>query len=601
MVAKLFTKPFGVAGDKTPIPDDTQVDGTVSYQTGFGADYERQLGVDPAAKNIGRQTFNELMFDATTSLQEMQAGFGTSPYSLALAQSLPGGGYPKGALIPRLAGDGFWLCTVAANTSNPDTGGAGWIQIAAQGSFYAIDTGVANAYSCVFSPALTARSEVQPLTVRIKFTNTGASTINDGLGTVPLVGLAQAALQGGEVAANGIAVLQWVAAINSYVVVYATGGAVQVASATKSLQAVNAGQIQAQNVTAFNTTGTATAQILSPVPASLAYSANQRFNVTFNTTSGVAPTINVSGLGAKNIKQYDATGAKVAAFFAANQNSDIVYDGTDFVMLDPLPSSFGVTPPQFDNSNKLATTAFMQGVGLQFSSYVALGVSTTLTAASHAGAMIVGNSASAINATLPLSSTMPARTAIKFWNFLPGVMTVVAAGADVIYSPSGATSFPMQQGACVTLVSTGSGAWLAVDSNQQATESFIGAAKIATTTKATTGLDDTDIMTALKTKQAIAAFDSKCIGDGQTWQDLTASRALSTTYTNSTGRTIGVMYEGISSSSASACVLNINGSLIRGGVAPATLQTGSGVFLVPNGATYLASGITTMSKWWELK
>lgn len=337
MVAKLFTKPFGVAGDKTPIPNGTQVDGTVSYETGFGADYERQLGVDPAAKNIGRQTFNELMFDVTTGLQEMQAGFGTSVYSLTLAQALPGGGYPKGALIPRLAGDGFWLCTTAANTSNPDTGGAGWVQIAAQGSFYAIDTGIANAYSCAFSPALTARSEVQPLAVRIKFTNTGASTINDGLGTVPLVGLAQSALQGGEVVANGVAALQWVAAISSYVVVYATGGSLQAQAATKSLHAVNAGQIQAQSIVAFATTGTATAQVLTPTPAITSYVANQRFNVTFNIASGVNPTINISGQGQKSLKQYDYTGAKVAATFVAGQNSDIVYDGTDVILLDPLP------------------------------------------------------------------------------------------------------------------------------------------------------------------------------------------------------------------------------------------------------------------------
>lgn len=340
MVAKLFTKPFGVAGDKTPIPNGTQVDGTVSYETGFGADYERQLGVDPAAKNIGRQTFNELMFDATTSLQEMQAGFGTSVYDLALAQALPGGGYPKGALIPRLAGDGFWLCTVAANASNPDTGGAGWVQVAMpQGSFYAIDTGVANAYSCVFSPALTTRSETQPLTVRIKFTNTGASTVNDGLGTVPLVGLAQAPLQGGEVAANGVALLQWVAAISSYVIVYATGGSLQVQAATKSQQAVNANQIQSQSVTAFTTTGTATAQVLTPIPAISGYVALQRFNVTFNVASGLNPTINVSGQGAKSLKQYDSAGNKVAAVFAANQNSDVVYDGTDCILLDTLPPS----------------------------------------------------------------------------------------------------------------------------------------------------------------------------------------------------------------------------------------------------------------------
>lgn len=263
-------------------------------------------------------------------------------------------------------------------------------------------------------------------------------------------------------------------------------GAVDAVGASQFFDALQAlKQIQAG--TAFTTAGSAGALTLAPTPAISAYSAPLRLRVKFSQASTGTDTINVSGLGAKILKQYDATGAKIPAVFAVGQLADVEYDGTDFVILDQLPSSSGVTPPHFDNSNKLATTAFMQGVGLQFSSYVALGVSTTLTAASHAGAMIVGNSASAINATLPLSSTMPARTAIKFWNFLPGVMTVVAAGADVIYSPSGATSFPMQQGAYVTLVSTGSGAWLAVDSNQRASEALVGISRFATLAEVVSG------------------------------------------------------------------------------------------------------------------
>lgn len=92
--------------------------------------------------------------------------------------------------------------------------------------------------------------------------------------------------------------------------------------------------IQEQKYTGFTTTGTATAQVLTPTPAIPAYSVYQRFNVTFNVASGASPTINVSGRGAKSVKQYDGSGAKVAAVWAAGQISDIVYDGTDWVMLD---------------------------------------------------------------------------------------------------------------------------------------------------------------------------------------------------------------------------------------------------------------------------
>lgn len=113
---------------------------------------------------------------------------------------------------------------------------------------------------------------------------------------------------------------------------------------------------QQQIGVAFTTTGTATAQVLTPTPAIPAYSVYQRFNVTFNTVSGANPTINVSGLGAKSLKQYDSTGAKVAAVFAANQNSDIVYDGTDWVLLDPLPpASSGGIQGAFSNLKVSAT------------------------------------------------------------------------------------------------------------------------------------------------------------------------------------------------------------------------------------------------------
>lgn len=92
----------------------------------------------------------------------------------------------------------------------------------------------------------------------------------------------------------------------------------------------------------FATTGTATAQILTPFPAIPGYAIGQRFNVTFNVGSGLNPTINVSGRGARALKQYDALGAKVPAVFVAGQNGDIVNDGTDFVLIDQLPPSSGL-------------------------------------------------------------------------------------------------------------------------------------------------------------------------------------------------------------------------------------------------------------------
>jgi len=103
-----------------------------------------------------------------------------------------------------------------------------------------------------------------------------------------------------------------------------------------------------QTNTAFTTTGVAPNFVLTPSLPVTAYAANQRFRVNFNVAGSGANAINVSALGNKLLKQYDGTGAKVAAVIAANQLADIEYDGVDFVILDPLP----VTAPSIQGAFK---------------------------------------------------------------------------------------------------------------------------------------------------------------------------------------------------------------------------------------------------------
>lgn len=205
---------------------------------------------------------------------------------------------------------------------------------------YALDTGAVNACAATFFPAIT--SLVDGLTLRFKAanSNTGASTFSpNGISAAPIVGGNHAALQGGEIAATGDVWVQWNSSIGggSWVLVESSGGGLQVAPATKSQHAISASQAQAQSVTAFASGGVSTALTLTPVPAITAYAANQRFRVKFGLASTGTDTLNVSGLGAKSIKQYDSSGAKVAAVFAANQLADVEYDGTDWVLLDQLP------------------------------------------------------------------------------------------------------------------------------------------------------------------------------------------------------------------------------------------------------------------------
>lgn len=136
MVAKTFLIPFAVGGDRTPpIPDAQQSDGSVSYTTGYGADYEKQLGVDPAAKNIERTGYNSVLNEITVALQELQSGLGLPTFSTTFAARLPGGGYPRAAVVPRADGAGYWINQLAGvNNTDPTVSASGWYPLSVSGA-----------------------------------------------------------------------------------------------------------------------------------------------------------------------------------------------------------------------------------------------------------------------------------------------------------------------------------------------------------------------------------------------------------------------------------------------------------------------------------
>lgn len=72
MTTKFFKYSFAEAGDTTPIPNDIQPGGEVSYPAGFTEDYELPLDSDPDALPIPRPEFNSLMNDVTGAIQQLQ-------------------------------------------------------------------------------------------------------------------------------------------------------------------------------------------------------------------------------------------------------------------------------------------------------------------------------------------------------------------------------------------------------------------------------------------------------------------------------------------------------------------------------------------------
>jgi len=90
------------------------------------------------------------------------------------------------------------------------------------------------------------------------------------------------------------------------------------------------------------------------------------------------------------------------------------------------------------------------------------------------------------------------------------------------------------------------------------------------------------------------------IGYGQTWQNVTGSRAANTTYTNSTGKPIEVW---VSFTVVSGGIISylINGVQMARNAA---IDIGDSIpvgFIVPNGATYRCDTTSTLFQWSELR
>jgi hypothetical protein len=92
------------------------------------------------------------------------------------------------------------------------------------------------------------------------------------------------------------------------------------------------------------------------------------------------------------------------------------------------------------------------------------------------------------------------------------------------------------------------------------------------------------------------------IGVNQTWTSVT--RAIGTTYTNSTGKPISVAITATCSSATTVQGLNISGTVVyAGSVGDAGTASGFSL-IVPNGATYVTAtnaGTLTLVTWYELR
>jgi hypothetical protein len=135
MAGKFFGIPFALAGDRTVTPDAVQPDGSVSYNNGFGFDYERP-NTDPDYKPVPRPGMNGLFFDLTEAVGIIQRQ-GLADWTAA------GAPYVINARVRHL--DEPWVSLIANNNDTPGATANWRLDRAAVGGFVVISaTGLTN-------------------------------------------------------------------------------------------------------------------------------------------------------------------------------------------------------------------------------------------------------------------------------------------------------------------------------------------------------------------------------------------------------------------------------------------------------------------------
>ena len=195
--------------------------------------------------------------------------------------------------------------------------------------------------------------------------------------------------------------------------------------------------------------------------------------------------------------------------------------------------------------------------------------STTLTVAQLGSLVVFNGSTSGQTLTLPPVATCPAGTLFDIQNTASTSVTIKANAAEQINNlnigvgSSGSNTLVLASGDSTTIVSL-SGGWYEQQPSRAAT---------------------------------VSAFGSSA----QTWQNMTGSRALGTTYTNSTGRSICI-HVNATATSPTSMYLTVAGitNNIAQGWATGSITGGSGI--IPAGATYsVASTGLTLTGWNELR
>lgn len=199
-----------------------------------------------------------------------------------------------------------------------------------------------------------------------------------------------------------------------------------------------------RDINTVDTAGAAPAYTLTPSPAITALAEDQRFHIKFHSATTGACTLAVNGLPATSLKQYNSAGAKIDPGISANQLTDIEYDGTDWVILDALPTSSGSSQIQQISASvgASALTISASALSLEFRS-TTLG-SGSVTSVSGTPSSLVISSGSTLGTTNNTQSDI-AVLAINNAGVIEIAAVNIAGGVDL--SETGLISTTAEGGA----------------------------------------------------------------------------------------------------------------------------------------------------------
>lgn len=202
MTAKFIKYAFGSGGDKTAIPNLVQPDGSVSWQSGFGFDYQRQK-TDPLAKNIERDKYNQALFDLSSGVQQYQQN-AFPDYITAADNDGAAYAYREGDYVRYT--DGFVYVSIAAANVALPTDATKWRRVFDRLPVGSAAAGSGNAVvvAGLGTPAATALAQLSIFAVKHSNPNTGAATLQvNGLVAKAIVRDTGLPLLGGEIAGAG--------------------------------------------------------------------------------------------------------------------------------------------------------------------------------------------------------------------------------------------------------------------------------------------------------------------------------------------------------------------------------------------------------------